>query len=96
LEAPTVGEGFNTVSVELPTGTSINEVILDEFAKSVTGNDWPATCTVAPCKNPEPVIVTKVWFPAKRLEGVTEETMGGGFWSVRGKTFETPADGEGF
>jgi len=51
---------------------------------------------VAPVRNPEPITVIKVGFPASMLDGVTEEMTGARFWSASGKVFEIPLDGDGF
>jgi hypothetical protein len=95
LEVPTVGVGFETVRVTSPTGRVISASKLVEF-RTVARTVWPATCTAAPVRNPEPLIATGVSFPAKMLEGVIEVRTGAGFWIVIGITFEIPADGDGF
>ena len=97
LDGPGVGAGFVTVRAEVPTGISISVDVrmLVGLVEKIVG-DWPPTCIVAPLINPEPVTVNRVGFPARRLDGATEETTGGGFWSVNGTTFEAPADGTGF
>jgi hypothetical protein len=96
LEAPTVGNGFEIARVTEPTGSTTDETMVVESMKLVSANDWPPTCTVPPGIKPEPVIVIEVGFPARKLDGVTEATMGDGFCIGRGKILETPAEGEGF
>jgi hypothetical protein len=96
FDGPAFGEGFVTVRIKGPTGRMIDESMLVELVKLVTGNDWPPTWTVAPVTNPEPVMEMDEGFPAITLDGVREDKTGTRFWSKSWNTFEIPAEGDGF